>query len=214
MSSSSMSSRARTASVLYLVVLVWLLGLSILVGASYRVMTDQEQVDSGVRQLQRLETQLAELADTVQVLQAPPGPVTTSTLLDVQQQLENRLIQIEQAQAGGATTEELHTLRAEFEQLKARQEAPRAVVPAQPRPARPTTSAPRPEPFLYHVVGVELRAGQRSISLAPTAGELSTRQILVLLPGEVVDNKWRLESIGGNTAVFRSGNQTRQLAIP
>ena len=65
----------------------------------------------------------------------------------------------------------------------------------------------------FRVIGSELRAGQRTVSIAPASGDLSASQILVVLPGESV-GPWRLEDIDRNTAVFRAGEQTRRLAIP
>ncbi|CDH75058.1 DUF6602 domain-containing protein [Pseudomonas aeruginosa] len=65
----------------------------------------------------------------------------------------------------------------------------------------------------FRVVGAELRAGQRSVSVAPSSGDFTPAQLQVLLPGDAV-GPWRLQAIEGNTAVFQAGNQTRRVAIP
>ncbi|HDY5555716.1 TPA: hypothetical protein RQ718_006754, partial [Pseudomonas aeruginosa] len=68
-------------------------------------------------------------------------------------------------------------------------------------------------PLPFRVVGAELRAGQRSVSVAPSIGDFTPAQLQVLLPGDAV-GPWRLQAIEGNTAVFQAGNQTRRVAIP
>ncbi|EPB9484127.1 hypothetical protein ACRZHM_000657 [Citrobacter braakii] len=65
----------------------------------------------------------------------------------------------------------------------------------------------------FRVIGSELRAGQRTVSVAPAGGALSASQIQVLLPGESIGH-WRLQDIDRNTAVFRAGEQIRRVAIP
>ena len=101
----------------------------------------------------------------------------------------------------------------EVEQIKARQSAQRAAAPAQPRaPSRPTAKR-EPPPLPFRIVGAELRAGQRSLSVAPSAGSYTSDQLEVLLPGDAV-GPWRLQAIEGNAAVFQAGDQTRRVAIP
>ena len=98
--------------------------------------------------------------------------------------------------------------------LKKRQTAARAAAPAQPRASRQAAaSKAEPPPLPFRVVGAELRAGQRSVSVAPTAGDLTPDQLQVLLPGDAV-GPWRLQAIEGNAAVFQAGDQTRRVAIP
>ena len=96
-----------------------------------------------------------------------------------------------------------------------RQTAARAAVPVQPRaPGKPAAAKPEPPPPLpFRVVGAELRAGQRSVSVAPGAGDFTPDQLQVLLPGDAV-GPWRLLAIDGNAAVFQIDGQVRRLAIP
>jgi hypothetical protein len=65
----------------------------------------------------------------------------------------------------------------------------------------------------FRVVGAELRAGHRSVSVAPSSGGFTPDQLQVLLPGDAV-GPWRLQAIEGNAAVFQAGAQTRRVAIP
>ncbi|CRQ82302.1 hypothetical protein PAERUG_P45_London_17_VIM_2_12_12_01911 [Pseudomonas aeruginosa] len=85
--------------------------------------------------------------------------------------------------------------------------------PSRAHHARPPPPRPNPPPLPFRVVGAELRAGQRSVSVAPSTGDFMPAQLQVLLPGDAV-GPWRLQAIEGNTAVFQAGNQTRRVAIP
>lgn len=191
----------------------WLICLSVLVLQGHRTLSDladRERVDAG---LQHLEAQVAGLAETIQTLQQRPTAATATALQDTRQALEARIAQVEQALGGHAAADDLQALRAEVEQIKARQTTARAPAPAQPRPPKPAASRPEPTPLSFRVMGAELRAGQRSVSVAPSAGDFTADQVQVLLPGDAV-GPWRLQAIEGNTAVFQAGEQTRRVAIP
>ncbi|HCK4786500.1 TPA: hypothetical protein N0H43_004891, partial [Pseudomonas aeruginosa] len=75
------------------------------------------------------------------------------------------------------------------------------------------TAKPEPPPLPFRIVGAELRAGQRSLSVTPNNGNFTPDQLQVLLPGDAV-GPWRLQAVEGNTAVFQAGDQTRRMAIP
>lgn len=209
MNASQSSRRPAAAVVVQCLLWLWLICLSVLVALGYQTMSDladQERLDT---RLQRVEAQVAGLAETTQALQQRPAAATATGLQDVRQALEARIAQFEQALGGHATADDLQALRAKVEQIKARQTAARAAAPAQPR----TPSKPEPPPLPFRVVGAELRAGQRSVSVAPSIGDFTPAQLQVLLPGDAV-GPWRLQAIEGNTAVFQAGNQTRRVAIP
>ena len=209
-------SRSTAAFAVQILLWAWLIGLSVIVGLGYRVMTelaDWERVDTGLRQLQVLEARVTELADGMQALEARPAPATAAELQAVRQALEPRIGHVEQAQESRATTDDLQALRNELEQIRAHQATARTAAPPQVRSPKPAAATPRVAPFPYRVVGAELRAGQRSVSIAPATGEITAGQLQVMLPGDVV-GQWRLQAIDGNTAVFQAGGQTRRLAIP
>jgi hypothetical protein len=194
---------------------LWLIGLSVIVALGYLAMrdqTDQERLDS---RLQRLEAQATGLAETIEAIQQRPAVATAADLKDTRQILEARAAQVEKSLNGYAAADDLQALRAEIEQIKTRQTAARAAAPAQPRaPSKPTASKAEPPPLPFRVVGAELRAGQRSVSVAPTAnGDFTPDQLQVLLPGDAV-GPWRLQAVEGNAAVFQAGDQTRRVAIP
>lgn len=204
------SQRSTAAVVVQSLLWLWLIGLSAFVALNHQAMVglaDQERVDSG---LQRLEAQVAGLTET---MQQRPAAATAAALQDTRQALETRIAQVEQAQSGHASNDDLQALRAEVEQVKVRQATVRAAVPAQPRPPSKAAAKPEPPPLPFRVVGAELRAGQRSLSVAPATGEFTADQVQVLLPGDAV-GPWRLQAVEGNTAIFQAGEQTRRLAIP
>jgi len=217
MSAPRISLRMNPDVIARMVIWLWLLGLSVVVMLGFRTVNQlAEQVQSTVesQQVLALETRVAELAASIQALEAKPEPATTTDLRDVQQTLYAQLAQIEQGLAAFVTADALQALRDEVEQVKARQATVRAAPPAPRRPApKPAVVAPQPEPFSYRVMGVELRAGLRSILIAPATGGFSAEQIQVLLPGDAI-GVWRLQEIENNTAVFQFGEQIRQMAIP
>ncbi|MFG0828961.1 hypothetical protein ACF8R6_11345 [Pseudomonas sp. CJQ_7] len=203
--------RRPTASVVVQSLLwLWLICLSAFVLMGYQPMNDpadQQRVDAG---LQRLEAQVVGLAETMQALQQRPASATAAGLQDTRQALEARIAKVEQAQGDHVAAADLQALREEVEQIKTRQATVRA---PKPRPSKPVAATPVPAPLPFRIVGAELRAGQRSVSVAPSAGDFTADQVQVLLPGDAVGS-WRLQAIDGNAAVFQAGEQTRRVAIP
>ena len=205
--------RPITAVMLQSLMWLWLIGLSVFVALGYQAVNeqaDQKRLDS---RLQRLEVQAASLAEAIEAIEQRPAVATAADLKDTRELLEARAAQVEDTLSGYAAAESLQALRVEVEQIKARQSAQRAAAPAQPRaPSRPTAKR-EPPPLPFRIVGAELRAGQRSLSVAPSAGSYTSDQLEVLLPGDAV-GPWRLQAMEGNAAVFQAGDQTRRVAIP
>lgn len=208
------TSLKRTAvAVSWFLIYAWLSVLTVFIGLSYRAiaeLAERKQVDARMQQIHVLEESVTELADSMQALEARPVPASTTALQGMQQHLETRIAQIEQKQANQASTQAVQTLRDELERLKSQQ--------AVARPSPPTThstaaTAPRKMPFPFRILGLELRAGQRMVSLAPASGKLSSNQIQLVSLGETV-GQWRLDAIEGDTAIFSRAGQTRRLVIP
>ena len=214
MNTAPSAQRSTAAVVVQSLLWLWLIGLSVIVTLGYFAIndqTDQKRLDS---RLQRLEAQAAGLAETIEAIQQRPAVATAADLKDTRQILEARAAQVEKSLSSYAAADDLQALRTEVEQIKAHQAAARATAPAQPRASRtPAASKTEPPPLPFRVVGAELRAGQRSVSVAPSTGDFTPAQLQVLLPGDAV-GPWRLQAIEGNTAVFQAGNQTRRVAIP
>ncbi|MBX3656102.1 MAG: hypothetical protein ACT6R4_14625 [Variovorax sp.] len=190
---------------------LWLIGLSVFALRGHQAINDQADQQRLDTRLQRLEAQVAGLAAT---MQQQPAAATAAGLQDTRQALEARIAQIEQTMGGHATADDVLALRKEVEQIRARQTTPRATTPAQRRsPSQPVTAKPEPPPLPFRIVGAELRAGQRSLSVAPSSGDFTPDQLQVLLPGDAIGS-WRLQAVEGSTAVFQTGDQTRRVAIP
>ncbi|MFP9441981.1 hypothetical protein [Pectobacterium brasiliense] len=190
--------------------------LTVFIGLSYRAiaeLAERKQVDARMQQIHVLEESVTELADSMQALEARPVPASTTALQGMQQNLETRIAQIEQKQENQASTQAVQTLRDELERLKSQQAVARPSPPTTHRTASPTATTPRKILFPFRILGLELRAGQRMVSLAPASGKLSSNQIQLVSLGETVD-QWRLDAIEGNTAIFSRAGQTRRLAIP
>ncbi|EML5471409.1 hypothetical protein OE422_20865 [Pseudomonas aeruginosa] len=208
--------RPITAVMLQSLMWLWLIGLSVFVALGYQAVNEQADQERLNFRLQRLEAQAANLAEAIEAIEAiqqRPAVATAADLKDTRELLEARAAQVEDTLSGYAAAESLQALRVEVEQIKARQSAQRAAAPAQPRaPSRPTAKR-EPPPLPFRIVGAELRAGQRSLSVAPSAGSYTSDQLEVLLPGDAV-GPWRLQAIEGNAAVFQAGDQTRRVAIP
>src|SRR5690606_31270428 len=124
---------------------LWLICLSVVVALGYQAMSDQTDQKRLDTRLQRLEAQVAGLTETTQVLQQRPAAATAAGLQDARQALEARVAQVEQALGSHATADDLQALRADVEQVKARQTAARAAAPAQPRsPSNAAAAKPAP----------------------------------------------------------------------
>ena len=205
--------RPISAVVLQSLMWLWLISLSVFVALGYQAVNeqaDQKRLDS---RLQRLEAQAVSLGEAIEAIQQRPAVATAADLKDTRELLEARAAQVETTLSGYAAADDLQALRTEVEQIKTRQTVARAAAPAPPRtPSRPSAK-PEPPPLPFRIVGVELRAGQRSLSVAPSSGDFTPDRLQVLLPGDVVGS-WRLQAVEGNSAVFQTGDQTRRLAIP
>ncbi|WP_205191900.1 hypothetical protein [Burkholderia sp. LMG 13014] len=195
--------RSTAAVVVQSLMWLWLIGLSVLVALGYQAMNDQADQERLDSRLQRLEAQATGLAETMEAIQHRPAVATAADLKDTRQILEARAAQVEKSLSAYAAADDLQALRAEVEQVKARQTAARAAAPAKPEPP----------PLSFRIVGAELRAGERSVSVAPSNGDFTPDQLQVLLPGDAI-GPWRLQAVEGNTAVFQAGDQTRRVAVP
>lgn len=212
------SLRRPSAAVFMLSLLwLWLIGLSVCVFLGYQAMgelAERERVDSG---LHRLEAQVIALADATQTLQQRPQAAAQTELQDVRQVLEARVSQVEHRLDSRAAADDLLALRAQLERIEAHQAMVGAAAPVPPSPpptpTKPVAVKSAPPPLPFRVVGVELRAGERSVTVAPAKGAFTLDQVRVLLPGDAIGS-WRLQAIEGSTAVFLVGKRTRRVAIP
>ena len=193
--------------------MAWLLFISaavIIDHVALSRLTDDIQSNTLEPRLTLLDHRLSELAQHVEDVLDQPEPVTPADIAVIHQALEARLADMEQAVS---THADIAPLESRLDQFEARlQEARRTLLPAasplqRPAPAKPIVTEP---PFL--VLSIELRGGERFLSIAPTDPQ-SLAEARVIRPGETVGG-WLLEAINGNTVVFRVDCQARQLTVP
>ncbi len=68
-----------------------------------------------------------------------------------------------------------------------------------------------PEPP-FSVAGLELRSGERFLSIA-APGVASERELRLLREGDAI-GAWQLQAIEAHAAVFRVDGQTQRIALP
>ncbi|HHK4233615.1 TPA: hypothetical protein ACQTXS_005907, partial [Pseudomonas aeruginosa] len=125
--------RSTAAVVVQSLMWLWLIFLSVLAALGYQALSDQADQERLDSRLQRLEAQATGLAETIEAIQQRPAVATDADLKDTRQILEARAAQVEKSLSGYAAADDLQALRAEVEQIKARQAAARATAPAQRR---------------------------------------------------------------------------------
>ncbi|MCB5364888.1 hypothetical protein H0484_14160 [Pusillimonas sp. CC-YST705] len=202
-----------TAMMLQSLMWLWLIGLSVFVALGYQAVNEQADQERLNSRLQGLEAQAVGLAEAIEAIQQRPTVATAADLKDTRELLEARAAQVETTLSGYAAADDLQALRTEVEQIKTRLTVARTAAPAQPRTPRRRSAKPEPLPLPFRIVGAELRAGQRSLSVAPSSGDFTPDQLEVLLPGDSL-GPWRFQAVEGNSAVFQTGDQTRRVAIP
>ena len=150
--------------------------------------------------MQALNTRVAELEQQAAASKNQPKPVTQPDFEAARKALDERLTQVEQAQAADAHAGDLQALQARMGDLEARMK--RTAAPAKPKVPEPP----------FNVVGVELRGGERFLSVtAPKAS--SVLDVWLLREGDAV-GAWHLLAIEARAAVFRVDGQTQRLALP
>lgn len=157
-----------------------------------------------------LTRQVDALAERVSAVEShrPPLPVDHTDELIV---LRQRLDTVEQTLPGSAVHADAPALYARMDHLESK-------IGRLQRPARPpqrSTPAPRAAqavepPFV--ALTVELRGGERFVSVAPR-GATSLSQVRLLRIGES-EAGWRLDAVTRDRAVFRLNDQMRSFTLP
>ena len=210
---------ARRVRFLHVVTATWLLLISLAVIVDHVALSRlAEDSQAGVQsaRIAVLEQTLSEWGQRVDAIERRPEALTQEGFVGVRQAIEERLARIEQSAADHAAAGELALLKERLDRLEARvvstRQAPTPQAAPTPRPAPPEPTPPRIAEPPFRLLGTELRAGERFLSIAPS-GSRSLAEIRILRPGESQDG-WRLDSLDGRTAVFSFGGQVRQLAVP
>ncbi|WP_372178629.1 hypothetical protein ACCQ23_10175 [Xanthomonas axonopodis pv. phyllanthi] len=162
-------------------------------------------------EMQTLADSVAQLRGSYDAAQRRPPSVTEAAFSAAQQAIGERIIRLEQAQAGAAKTEDLAALAARTDALQSQMAArlsavrkPRASDASVPKPLPPS-----PPPFV--LLGTELRGGVPFLAIVPTNGT-SPAEVRLLREGDQ-ERGWRLEAIERDTAQFTVGEQVRRLPL-
>lgn len=191
----------------------WLLLVSVLavvnsVGLSR--LAEQSQASAQDAHVQALNTRVAELEQQSAASKSQPKPVAQPDFEAARKALDERLSQVEQAQAADSRAGDLQALLARVGDIEARLK--KAAAPAAtPRRTAEALKPKAPEPP-FSVAGLELRGGERFLSVAPMAAT-SLGSVRLLREGDA-ESGWHLQSIEARAAVFRVDGQVQRLAVP
>ncbi|MGK8436757.1 hypothetical protein ACRS3X_05275 [Ectopseudomonas hydrolytica] len=213
----TMPGSERRATLMRVAAVTWLLLISAAVVIDHVALSrlaEQLKTRAATPRVDNLEQRLTELDQQVEQRRREPDALPEARYASDRLALEQRLTAIEQVLDSHQSAQHLLPLQARLEQLEAKLAAPRPSTPpaARPRPSSPAAARPASTEPPFRVIGVELRAGERFLSVLPT-GAATVSQVRLLRPSEA-EAGWRLDTLDGATALFRRGDETRSLAIP
>ena len=202
--------RARWLKIAAGVWLVLVSGIAIVDSVSLSRLIEQSRSSAQDAQVQALATRVCDLEHQAEATKRQPKPVVQGDFDAARQALEERLAHVEQAQAADAHGEDIKALQARVGVLEARlkQRAPSATAP---RKTAEVTKPKVPEPP-FDVVGLELRGGERFVSIA-SRGATALTDLRLLREGESI-GAWQLQAIDAHAVVFRVDDQTVRVALP
>jgi polyhydroxyalkanoate synthesis regulator phasin len=191
----------------------WLLlvsALAVVNSVGLSRLTEQSQASAHDAHVQALNTRVAELEQQAAATKGQPKPVAQPDFEAARKAMDERLAQVEQAQAANAHAGDLQALQARVGDIEARMK--RSAAPAvAPRRTTEPAKPKAPEPS-FNVVGVELRGGERFLSVAAPKAS-SVLDVWLLREGDAV-GAWHLLAIEARAAVFRVDGQTQRIALP
>ena len=192
---------------------VWLVlvsAIAIVDSVGLSRLIEQSRSSAQDAQVQALATRVSDLEHQAETAKRQPKPVVQGDFDAARQALEERLAHVEQAQAADAHGEDIKALQARVGVLEARlkKRAPSATAP---RKTAEATKPKVPEPP-FDVVGLELRGGERFVSIA-SRGATALTDLRLLREGESI-GAWQLQAIDAHAVVFRVDDQTVRVALP
>jgi hypothetical protein len=208
------SADQRRTTLLRVATATWLLLISAVVLIDHVALSDlaeQAETRAPGAQVAVLEGRLADLAEQVQLIRRHPAAVTQARYDTEHQSVTQRLADIELALGERLVAGDLRPLQDRLAHLEARQ-AQRPISQAAPRPPAPETPRPKPAGPSFQILGVELRADERFLSIRPH-GASALSQVRLLRVGEEEDG-WRLETIEDGSATFHRAGERLRIAFP
>lgn len=214
MMTTSHTERSHRTTVLRVAAATWLVLISAAVVIDHvSLSTRADEAEDAVpgMQVTVLEARLAELARDLE--QQRQGPVALPLVRYESERvaLDQRIAALEQA-LDERQTPDLQSLQTRIDRLEVGLATVRSAPTAASRPPVRAPAKPRPIEPAFRVIGVELRAGERFLSILP-ADVAALAQARLLRAGEA-EGGWRLEVIEEGAAVFRHGNDVRRLTVP
>jgi len=214
MMTTAQTERSHRTTVLRVAAATWLLLISAVVVIDHVILsTRADRTEDAVpaTQLSELEAQLAELAREIEQQRQGPAALPLGRYESERVALDQRLEALEQA-VDDRPTVDLQSLQTRIDRLEVRLATVRSAPTDASRPPVRAPARPRPVEPSFRVIGVELRAGERFLSILP-ADASALSQARLLRAGET-EAGWRLEVIEDGTAVFRHGDEVRRLTVP
>ena len=214
MMTTAQTERSHRTTLLRVAAATWLLLISAVVVIDHVILsTRADRTEDAVpaTQLSELEAQLAELAREIEQQRQEPAALPLGRYESERVALDQRLEALEQA-VDDRPTIDLQSLQTRIDRLEVRLATVRSAPTAASRPPVRAPARPRPIEPSFRVIGVELRAGERFLSILPTDAA-ALAQARLLRAGET-ETGWRLEVIEDGGAVFRHGDEVRRLTVP
>ena len=214
MMTTAQTERSHRTTLLRVAAATWLLLISAVVVIDHVILsTRADRTEDAVpaTQLSELEAQLAELAREIEQQRQEPAALPLGRYESERVALDQRLEALEQA-LNDRPTVDLEPLQTRIDRLEVRLANVRSAPTAASRPPVRAPARPRPIEPSFRVIGVELRAGERFLSILPTDAA-ALAQARLLRAGET-ETGWRLEVIEDGGAVFRHGDEVRRLTVP
>ena len=214
MMTTAQTERSHRTTLLRVAAATWLLLISAVVVIDHVILsTRADRTEDAVpaTQLSELEAQLAELAREIEQQRQEPAALPLGRYESERVALDQRLEALEQA-VDDRPTIDLQSLQTRIDRLEVRLATVRSAPTAASRPPVRAPARPRPIAPSFRVIGVELRAGERFLSILP-ADAASLAQARLLRASET-EAGWRLEVMEDGGAVFRHGDEVRRLTVP
>ncbi len=174
-------------------------------------LAEQTQSSAQDAQINALGLRVADLEQQADGDKRRPAPIGQTEFANARQALDERMTRLEETEEAKAMAVDLQTLQARVNRIEARLEKTRQVAAAA-RPRVPVATKPKvPEPP-FRVLGVELRGGERFLSITSTAAA-SLAGARLLREGDA-EGGWQLQSIEEQAGVFQVNGQTQRVAVP
>lgn len=208
-------SQSRRSGLWLAVAYLWLLlitGAAIVFGIELHRLSERAQGNATDQEVQALTARATELEQQIAALASRPASISRSDFNAAHQNLNQRLVQLEQALDARAERSSVEALHAQVEQLAGALKKTRTAPTPAPRPRAVTPPKPTVVTPPFSLLGIELRGGERLVAVAP-AGARNLALVRLLRVGDVIGD-WRLQEFDDRSAVFRVNGEERRLTVP